>query len=130
MLVYVPPEYFILSSDQGPYPPLTGVYAFVFACWVLMATAWIYLTFFLYGQTSVTLCKFISGLPILKALTVMLGVAFWATCNSWLMCSYWLGVALMNIQLIYETSTILVPTAIYLLYRLTVHYINVCRSFC
>jgi hypothetical protein len=106
--IYLPPNYFALSSDQGPYDPLTAVYAFVLSCWILMTIAWCYTTFFVYADTSVTLCKFVAGVPILKSITVLLGVVFWSTCNSWLMCSYWIGVSFMNIHLIYETIALMV----------------------
>lgn len=105
---YIPPGYYPLLDIQGPYEPLTGVYAFVLACWFLMTVGWIYITFFVHRELAVALCKFSTGLPLLKLLDVVLGVTFWTTCNEWAMCSYWLGVALENVHLIYETMTVMV----------------------
>ena len=106
--VYLPSSYFALNDSQGPYEPLTAVYAFALAAWILMSATWMYLTFYVHRDTALLLCKFVSGVPLVKVLTLMLGVAFWVTCNAWLMCSYWVGVALMNVHLIYETLTIMV----------------------
>ena len=122
---YIPPGYYPLLDVQGPYEPLTGVYSFVLASWFLMTVGWIYLTFFVHPEHSVALCKFATGLPILKLLDVTLGVAFWATCNEWAMCSYWTGVAFENVHLIYETMTVMVFLLVAKGWNITRYRINV-----
>ena len=47
----------------------------------------------------------------LQAIVVSFGMAFWATCVQYKMCSFWMGVSLVNTQLVYETGQMMVRTA-------------------
>jgi hypothetical protein len=42
---------------------------------------------------------------VLQVLVMVLGTSFWSTCESWKMCSFWLGVAFINCHLMFETGT-------------------------
>ena len=46
----------------------------------------------------------------LQAIVVSFGMAFWATCVQYKMCSFWMGVSLVNTQLVYETGQMMVRT--------------------
>ena len=47
----------------------------------------------------------------LQAIVVSFGMAFWATCVQYKMCSFWMGVSLVNTQLVYETGQMMVRAA-------------------
>ena len=104
-MLYVPPGYFVVDPESGPFKPLLSIYAVIMVTWYFLAWLWNYLTFVKYLHTCVTFCRAVSGIPILKAIVVSFGMAFWATCDKWKMCSFWMGVSLVNTQLVYETGT-------------------------
>jgi hypothetical protein len=37
-------------------------------------------------------------------IVLILGTSFWSTCDLWKMCSFWLGVSLINTHLVFETG--------------------------
>ena len=83
---------------------MPALYACVLACWVVMAVYWNYAAYFLYRDSCVVLCRAIAGIPVLKVIVLIFGVAFWTTCSNWAMCSFWMGVSLLNTHLVYETG--------------------------
>ena len=72
--------------------------------WMFLALLWHYLTFHKHKDSGVLLCRAIAGLPVLKVISLSLGVSFWATCIKWGMCSFWLNVAFINTNLIFDTA--------------------------
>eukprot|EP00602_Paraphysomonas_sp_CaronLab_P000814 CAMPEP_0185029002 /NCGR_PEP_ID=MMETSP1103-20130426/15091_1 /TAXON_ID=36769 /ORGANISM="Paraphysomonas bandaiensis, Strain Caron Lab Isolate" /LENGTH=504 /DNA_ID=CAMNT_0027563601 /DNA_START=64 /DNA_END=1578 /DNA_ORIENTATION=+ len=103
-MVILPPGFFVLSQEQGPYYQLPGIYGAVLGAWIIITTYWHVAAFILYKDSSVVICKAISTIPVVKVLVLILGVSFWATCEKWKMCSFWLGVSLINTHLVFETG--------------------------
>lgn len=106
--IFVPPGYFVLPVEQGPYNNIQYLYILVLTFWVFASFLWNYLTFYVFKYRCVLLCRAVGGVPIVKAVVAVFAVAFWSTCSSWNMCSFWLGVSLTNTHLVYETGEILV----------------------
>ena len=76
-MIYVPPGYFVIDPNSGPFQPLIAIYAVCMASWFLLAWVWNWLTFVRHARTCVTFCRAVSGIPILKAVVVSFGMAFW-----------------------------------------------------
>ena len=106
--VYAPSGYFILSPTQGPYDPLPIIYGICLFFWILMAGGWNYLTYMRHRNSCILLCRAISGIPVIKAIVLIFGTTFWGTCVAWQMCSFWVGVSLINSHLVYETGQMLI----------------------
>ena len=106
--VYAPSGYFILSPTQGPYDRLPTIYGLCLFFWLIMAIGWNYLTYIKYRNSCVLLCRAISGIPVIKVIVLIFGTSFWGTCVSWQMCSFWMGVSLINSHLVYETGQMIV----------------------
>jgi len=107
-MMYVPSGYFVLSVAQGPYQPLPIVYGVVLGGWLLMTIAWNVYTFIIHKNRCVLLCRAVSGIPVVKCVVLIFGVSFWTTCVSWDMCSFWMGVSLINTHLVYETGEMVI----------------------
>ena len=107
-LLYMPPGYFVLPDDRGDYSGLPDLYYLCLVCWVVIATLWCYNVFYKYKDKCVPICRAVTLVPVTKCLTLVFGTAFWATCVSWKMCSYWMAVAFINIHVAFETTTILI----------------------
>ena len=104
--ILVAPGYFVLDPQNGPYEALPSIYGGVLAVWFLMAAVWHYITFYMFRDAGALVCRAIAGIPLIKIAAVVLGVAFWATCETWGMCSFWLSVAYVNTNLIFDTCLI------------------------
>jgi hypothetical protein len=76
----------------------------VLGLWTIFAVTWNYLTFVRHKNSCVLLSRAVCGVPCIKVIVLVFGLTFWVTCASWQMCSFWMGIALLNIQLVYETS--------------------------
>lgn len=96
--------YFLLDPKQGPYDALPAVYSTCLAGWALIALMWHLGAFYLYKDSSVIICKAVATLPLVKVAVLVIGTSFWTTCDDWMMCSFWLGVSLINTHLVYETG--------------------------
>ena len=83
---------------------MPGLYIAVFILWTIMASVWYYLVNYLYRNRCLMICHGILIVPIMKAIVTLFGLVFWVTCLTWLECSYWLGVTLLNTHLIFETT--------------------------
>ena len=81
-MLYVPSGYFVLSPSQGPYTSLPILYGFVLATWFVMTVIWNFLTFIVYKDTCVLLCRAVSGIPVIKCFVLVFGASFWSTCVS------------------------------------------------
>lgn len=103
-MVFLPTGYFLLDPTQGPYDHLAEVYASCLSGWFVIALCWQIGAFYLYKDSSVVICKAVATLPLIKVGVLVLGTAFWTTCEEWMMCSFWLGVSLINTHLVYETG--------------------------
>jgi hypothetical protein len=103
-MMFLPTGYFLLDPKQGPYDHLSVVYSVCLAGWVIIALGWHIGAFYLYKDSSVIICKAVSTLPLVKVVVLIIGTAFWTTCEEWEMCSFWLGVSLINTHLVYETG--------------------------
>lgn len=73
-----------------------------------MAVSWNYLTLVTYKDSCVLLCRAVAGIPVLKVLVLVFATSFWTTCNAWEMCSFWMGVSLINTHLVYETGEMII----------------------
>ena len=117
-MLYLPSGFFAISPDQGDYSYLQNLYIVLVVIWVWYAMLWNYYVYVLYKDRCLHICKFISNVPIVKSITVILALAFWSTCHSWQMCSFWLSVGVINVHLVYETWAIaalmLIAQGIYL----------------
>ncbi|CAM9388168.1 unnamed protein product, partial [Ectocarpus fasciculatus] len=71
--------------------------------WFVLATLWHYMVFYAYRDSGALVCRAIAGLPLIKMVALSIGVSFWATCEKWGMCSFWLSVAYVNTNLIFDT---------------------------
>jgi hypothetical protein len=60
----------------------------------------------MYRDRCALVCRLVAVVPILKSIVLVLATAFWFTCDTWGMCSFWLGVAVVNTHLVYEASVI------------------------
>jgi hypothetical protein len=100
-MLQLPSGYFIIDPKSGPFEPLVVIYAISLSFWVIFAIAWNYLTFVRYKGSCVLFCRTVSGIPILKVLVLTFGTVFWSTGVKWKMFSFWMGVALVNTQLVY-----------------------------
>jgi len=107
-MLYVPSGYFVLDVEKGPYDALPIIYGVVLAGWLLMAIYWNVWTFLVYRNKCLLLCRAISGIPVVKCVVLIFGVSFWSTCVSWDMCSFWMGVSLINAHLVYETGEMVI----------------------
>ena len=96
--------YFLLDPHQGPYHALPAVYSVCLSGWAVIALLWHIGAFYLYKDSSVIICKAVATLPLVKVAVLVIGTAFWTTCEDWTMCSFWLGVSLINTHLVYETG--------------------------
>ena len=105
-MIYLPNGYFLLEPHQGPYHSLAAVYGACLVGWVIIAAGWHAGAFYLYKDSSVILCRAVSTLPLVKICVLAIGTSFWATCESWMMCSFWIGVLLLNTHLVYETGIV------------------------
>eukprot|EP01041_Mallomonas_annulata_P011557 gene11557-24170_t len=103
-MLSVPSGYFALYPEQGPYDSLPITYALVLAMWSIFAIGWNFATFVLYKDSCLLICRAVAGLPVIKVVVLSLGLSFWTSCLSWGMCSFWLGVSLLNSHLVYETG--------------------------
>ena len=117
-MLYLPSGFFAISPDQGDYSYLQYLYIVLVVIWVCYAILWNYYVYVLYKDRCLQICKFISNVPIVKSITVSLALAFWSTCHSWQMCSFWLSVGVINVHLVYETwvlaAFMLIAQGIYL----------------
>jgi hypothetical protein len=107
-LVYVPTGYFLADPSVGPYGPLVVIYGISLTFWLIFSVIWNYLTFVKYRNSCVAFCRAVSGVPVIKSIVLTFGLAFWGTCNTWKMCSFWIGVSVVNTQLVYETAQMVV----------------------
>jgi hypothetical protein len=107
-MLQIPSGFFVIDPISGPFEPLPIIYAISLAFWVMFAIAWNYLTFVKFRGSCVLFCRTVSGIPILKVLVLTFGTVFWSTGVKWKMFSFWMGVALVNTQLVYETGQMLV----------------------
>ena len=106
-MIYLPSGYFLLEPDQGPYDILPITYGICLGGWIIIALSWHYGAFYLYKDSPVIMCKAVSTLPLVKVGVLVLGTSFWTTCQDWMMCSFWLGVSLLNLHLVYETGLVI-----------------------
>ena len=106
--IFVPTGFFVIKPSSGPLTPLPAIYAIALLGCMFFAIAWNYLTFVKHKNSCVVFCRAVSGIPIIKTLVLIFGVSFWGTCSRWNMCSFWLGVSLVNTQLVYETAQMFV----------------------
>ena len=60
------------------------------------------------APSATRLHRFMVAVPLIKVIIVWFAAAFWIGCESNGLCSFWIGVLWVNMQLIYETSYILV----------------------
>lgn len=102
-VVLVAPGFFILNPEKGPYTHLPTMCGVVLALWVVIAVLWHYLVFYRFKDSGALVCRALAGLPLIKVTAVAIGVSFWATCELWGMCSFWLSVAYVNTNLIFDT---------------------------
>lgn len=101
--ILVAPGYFVLNPDKGPYQYLPVMYGVIVGVWVVFAVLWNYLVHHVYKDSGALLCRAVAGLPLIKIVSVSIGISFWATCEKWGMCSFWLSVAYENTNLIFDT---------------------------
>lgn len=106
-MIFLPTGYFLLDPAQGPYDNLPGVYSACLIGWAVIAFLWHLGAFYLYKDSSVIICKAIATMPLLKVIVMALGTSFWTTCEEWMMCSFWLGVSVINTHLVFETGLII-----------------------
>ena len=52
------------------------------------------------------LCRLLTCVPLAKLAMMLLSLSFWSTCVAWSYCSFWMGVSLINCQLLHETSSL------------------------
>lgn len=104
--LYVPPGFFVLPPSQGPFDALPALYGTVLAIWIVLTVVWNFLAFVRYKDSCVVLCRAIAGIPIIKCIVLVFGTAFWTTCASQKMCSFWMSVSLVNTHLVFETGEI------------------------
>ncbi len=52
------------------------------------------------------LCTILTCVPLAKVAMMLLSLSFWSTCVTWGVCSFWMGVSLINCQLLYETFSL------------------------
>lgn len=102
----MPSGFFALSPIQGPFSALPVFYAGCLALWLTMTTLWNYWAFVVHRDTNMLLCRVVACVPIIKCIVITFAVAFWSTCLSWQMCSFWISVTLVNTQLVFETAQI------------------------
>jgi hypothetical protein len=106
----------VVCVVQGPYDKVYILYAVVFSLWVLMTAWWLYAAFYLHSDTPMIVWKTLAPVPVLKTIILAISLSYWYTCQKWLMCSFWIAVALQNIQLIYESGS--PPWVVVLSYRI------------
>lgn len=107
-MITVPAGYFVLDPAQGPYGPIPAMYYVVLTLWVLMSVYWIYATYYWHKNKCAMLCRVVAFIPIMKTVVLAFGAAFWTTCDNLAMCSFWMGVTLINTHLVFETGSIIV----------------------
>jgi hypothetical protein len=103
-MISLPTGYFAPSVSQEPFESLPYLYGILLIIWGFYGLYWNYATFIAHRDKCVLFCRAVAGVPLLKTLVMSIGTAFWSTCVLWKMCSFWLGVGLINTHLLYETS--------------------------
>ena len=106
--LFVPNGYFILPLDKGPYDGISTLYIVVLILWTVLGGWWFYNSHYKYKNQCMDICKLVSLFPALKIITTILSICFWSTCENWRICSFWLGVSLINFNLVYESTQVIV----------------------
>jgi len=98
----------LLSTDVGPYYDLPSAYVVVAFVWSILVVGWL-AGLLRHGFSNATrLHRFMLSVPLIKLFIVSVAASFWVGCERDGLCSFWLGVLWVNMQLIYETSYILI----------------------
>jgi hypothetical protein len=84
------------------------IYIVALCFWLAMTLTWSYLVIYPFKSTALPICRAVASIPYVKVIVLTFGVAFWITCSLWQQCSFWLGVALLNAQLIYEAGQMII----------------------
>ena len=110
--VLVPHEgYFLLDIEYGPYDTLPEITLTFIVAWMIASTLWILYSLHLsfHNEESCnSLTRSVLILPLFMCSYLIVSYFFWATCDHWGECSYWLSVGQANCKLIWEATLFLV----------------------
>jgi hypothetical protein len=99
-----PPGMFALQGGWAVYKSLPPFYIAILVAW-LSFTVWWNVRADIEG--TLPLSRMLRPLPVLKVAVVVLCVTFWYTCESWMLCSFWISVFVSNCQLLYASAAML-----------------------
>ena len=99
---------FLLSTNVGPYIELPFWYSLIACVWAVLFCGWVWALVRKGWSTGTRFQRVMSIVPLLKLSIVGAAASFWVGCEHDGLCSFWLGVFWVNMQLIYETSFILI----------------------
>ena len=112
--VLVPHEgYYLLDIEYGPYDTIPEITLTFVVAWFFAATMWIVYSLYLSardenGTNGNALTRVILVLPLFMGIYLSVAYFFWATCEKWGECNYWLSVGMTNCKLIWEVTLFLV----------------------
>lgn len=97
--LYIPSAYVAVPVEYGEFASIVTLYIWLLPIWVIFAFYWN-----LYDagwEFSLLLSYTVRHIPTCKVVVVAICIAYWQTCNNWLICSYWMGVSILNIHLVH-----------------------------
>eukprot|EP00947_MAST-08B_sp_MAST-8B-sp1_P003781 g3781.t1 len=95
-----------LDRDKMPIHMLPGLYAVLGAIWTLLCVAWLLNACACPSRAYASpLSRMLTAIPLLKVVLVLTTMGWWSTCAQWGgACSFWLGIVVVNIELLFETA--------------------------
>jgi hypothetical protein len=97
--------YFPLTRDVGDVHLIPYLFGLCLLVWGIGAAKFIMHMCGNSGHAYTTpLTKLVSAVAVSKLLVLVFSITFWLTCLAWRMCSFWIAILWINVNLLYEIT--------------------------